>query len=1383
MLRLARCALATSLIATVALAPGRDARATQDAEAPDKRVAAALEFWRSNDPSARLRALKKLEQLGGGAAPAVPALIAGLSDRDAEVRREIAEVLYRIGAPAHLAVPALLANLNDPDKGVRAAAAWALSVAKPDPKLAMPALIANLRAGPERRCLVAVNALAALGEPAVPPLIELLNVKDEPLRARAASALGEIGPPARGAIPALIELLRLPDRETRENVATALAGIGPEAVEPLTQALRDRDPKVRGGAAFALEKLGAQAKPAIPALVAALSDPDPPDDPRPPRTPGFEDFRRDGAPQALGFHAALRAIGAPALPALLQQLDAPERRARVVALKAIEFLWDDAQPAVPRLIALLGDPDVRGEAASALGGLGAREAIPPLLAALNDPDPHFRARAAENLGRIGWERQFGQYSSRTLARGAIKPLAAALKDSDAGVRAAAARALDDIGTEAAAVIPDLAAALSDPAPDVQLAAIRAFRRIGKIPAESRGLLVAWLKHPDPRLRRAAANAIHAKGLNDGSTIPALVAALKDKDADARAAAAMALLRARRAESSGDGGLDNDGPDLVDDPLAPAAMREALADSDARVRAAAAELLPLFRRDGATSVRLLTARLKDPDASVRRAAARSLARFPAAAKDTTPALLEALNNAVDGVNDSSSVAVIAARTLAAIGPTSKKAMIDQSTARLVDPDKSARARAADALRSLRHDVGRSLFRLLADPNTPRPLKREILNVVADNDGISMPHTADAEGRPSQEVLDAIPAVQEFARDEDEHVRAQARSILVAAARGGEAIARATLEAVRAGDMKEVKHDWALIGLERDAIVVLIEGLQDDSAEVRTEAAYGLAVLADSLPRLEDDDDGAKPDPAAAAWRVRGLQLRSRAGDALVAALNDRDTQVRWAAAEGLLAIRDGRGAVPALLEMASDRTTRVRLGARIRRARAFIRYDRAAEGNMLRIAAIHALGRFGAAAAPAVPVLLEALKDGDDLTRWYAAQSLGEIGPAAKSAVPALTGLLRSKFGIPLTPGAPRLVAKGPDRFAVAAAQSLGQIGPDASPAVDALIEALADPDEALRAEAAQALGRIGAEAAASIPLLVRALLDHGSSVDQIASTALGQIGAAAVAPLIEALKIQDAEVRQLAIDALGEVGPGAAAAIPDLVKSSIDPDEETRVVAAKALGKIGNGPAADACVPALIKALKDPDRLVRASAAEALGEIGARHDRVVPALVAAFHDSDEEVNGNAAVALAMIGDPAMPAIWPLVRDNDKILRNRAASVLGWIANAEWRQRNGERYEHAFARTKRAREALFVALKDQDARIRETASQVLDCIAKDIVPDLIAALRDPSPLVRMHAARILESAGEKSAAALASLQILLKDTDDEVRRAAQDTIDAIGKHQP
>lgn len=58
-----------------------------------------------------------------------------------------------------------------------------------------------------------------------------------------------------------------------------------------------------------------------------------------------------------------------------------------------------------------------------------------------------------------------------------------------------------------------------------------------------------------------------------------------------------------------------------------------------------------------------------------------------------------------------------------------------------------------------------------------------------------------------------------------------------------------------------------------------------------------------------------------------------------------------------------------------------------------------------------LGAMGAAARDAVPALIEALRDPDDVVRCAAVEALGEIGPDAQSAEAALTNLLSDPEGL------------------------------------------------------------------------------------------------------------------------------------------------------------------------------------------------------------------------------------------------------------------------------------------------------------------------------------------------------------------------------------
>ncbi|MGH7140348.1 MAG: HEAT repeat domain-containing protein [Pirellulales bacterium] len=88
----------------------------------------------------------------------------------------------------------------------------------------------------------AADALARIGDPAVPALIDTLRDPDQSIRAHAALALARMGPKASPAVPELILALDDPDREVRQAAARALGQIGPdaeEAVPALIKALKD----------------------------------------------------------------------------------------------------------------------------------------------------------------------------------------------------------------------------------------------------------------------------------------------------------------------------------------------------------------------------------------------------------------------------------------------------------------------------------------------------------------------------------------------------------------------------------------------------------------------------------------------------------------------------------------------------------------------------------------------------------------------------------------------------------------------------------------------------------------------------------------------------------------------------------------------------------------------------------------------------------------------------------------------------------------------------------------------------------------------------------------------------------------------------------------
>jgi HEAT repeat protein len=120
-------------------------------------------------------------------------------------------------------------------------------------------------------------ALSAIGQPAVLPLVELLQHDHWCVRVMAADTLSNIGLPAQEAIPALTERLRDKHARVRRQSAEALGRLGAaaaSAVPALIERVRDTDVHVRHNVALALAKIGRPANEAIPLLLQSLEDED-----------------------------------------------------------------------------------------------------------------------------------------------------------------------------------------------------------------------------------------------------------------------------------------------------------------------------------------------------------------------------------------------------------------------------------------------------------------------------------------------------------------------------------------------------------------------------------------------------------------------------------------------------------------------------------------------------------------------------------------------------------------------------------------------------------------------------------------------------------------------------------------------------------------------------------------------------------------------------------------------------------------------------------------------------------------------------------------------------------------------------------------------------
>jgi HEAT repeat protein len=194
----------------------------------------------------RWKAAEALSKIGN---PAVEALIATLQYPDDDVRWKAAIALGEIGNPD--AIEPLIALLSDEDRFVRSRAAHALSMIGEPAVLPLIQTLKNIDPG------VRWGAALALGKIknpiAVEPLIFALADEEGMVRAEAAAALAAIGTPALGP---LLSFLKGAQGETRIEVMTALGELRNEdAIEPLVQLLENAEDGERKGIADAIEAI------------------------------------------------------------------------------------------------------------------------------------------------------------------------------------------------------------------------------------------------------------------------------------------------------------------------------------------------------------------------------------------------------------------------------------------------------------------------------------------------------------------------------------------------------------------------------------------------------------------------------------------------------------------------------------------------------------------------------------------------------------------------------------------------------------------------------------------------------------------------------------------------------------------------------------------------------------------------------------------------------------------------------------------------------------------------------------------------------------------------------------------------------------------------
>jgi HEAT repeat protein len=236
---------------------------------------------------------------------------------------------------------------------------------------------------------------------------------------------------------------------------------------------------------------------------------------------------------------------------------------------------------------------------------------------------------------------------------------------------------------------------------------------------------------------------------------------------------------------------------------------------------------------------------------------------------------------------------------------------------------------------------------------------------------------------------------------------------------------------------------------------------------------------------------------------------------------------------------------------------------------------------------------------------------------------------------------------------------------------------------------------------------------------------------------------------------------------------GGRSAVPVLVEILQQNDNaEGRWKAADLLGRLGpDAREAQPALAALTAALNDADSHVRNVAATALASIGPAGPDAIPLLQELLATPDCL---PALRALARYGPDAAPALGKILvqlnHKGDSEIRWNAARTLAKIGPA----------------AKEAAPRLVAAMKDPEPLVREHAAEALGEIgldAKETIPALVEALKDPDARVRRDAVRSLEQMGSAAKPVLSSIRPLLQDKDEKVRKAAHTSLQQIDPPTP
>lgn len=228
-----------------------------------------------------------------------------------------------------------------------------------------------------------------------------------------------------------------------------------------------------------------------------------------------------------------------------------------------------------------------------------------------------------------------------------------------------------------------------------------------------------------------------------------------------------------------------------------------------------------------------------------------------------------------------------------------------------------------------------------------------------------------------------------------------------------------------------------------------------------------------------------------------------------------------------------------------------------------------------------IGKMGAAAKPALPLMMQNISD--PLRGYAISEALGNLDKDAEEVVPELIAMWRRGestdvvFGAfskmkQTTPSIVKLLVEDlkNDETRLEALNLLTLFGAAAEPALPQLLEIAKSKDAELRGEAFQVMSQLESHAAETIPVLAAALKDENRQVVIHAAQAMTRLSkhAGPAMPQIIAGLERDLPVRRALLLVVDAMGPAAAEAMPILEKLSKSDDYFERQTAREAIKSV-----------------------------------------------------------------------------------------------------------------------------------------------------------------------------------------------------------------------